>query len=81
MSGIEARLALDRPAASSIINIMPARVTDVRADAPGQAVIVLGGTSGPTRILACVTRKSVDALDLRPGREVYAQVKGVAVVD
>ena len=76
-------LALDKPAASSIVNILSARVIDVRADAPGQAVVALalGETPGPIRILARVTRKSVDALDLRPGREVYAQVKGVAVVD
>jgi molybdate transport system ATP-binding protein len=76
-------LALDKPAASSIVNILSARVVDVRDDAPGQAIVALalGETPGPIRILARVTRKSVDALDLRSGRKLYAQVKGVAIVD
>ncbi len=76
-------LALDKPAASSIVNILPARVIEVRDEAPGQAVVALalGPEPGACRIFARVTRKSVAVLALRPGREVYAQVKGVAVVD
>jgi molybdate transport system ATP-binding protein len=76
-------LALARPAASSIVNILPARVIEVRAEAQGQAVVALalGPRTEGCRIFARVTRKSVDVLDLRPGREVFAQIKGIAVVD
>jgi len=72
-------LALEKPTGSSIINILPVRVIDMRDEARGQVVVALA--LGSSRIFARVTRKSADALDLRPGREVYAQIKGIAVVD
>ena len=72
-------LALEKPTGSSIINILPVRVIDTRNEARGQVVVALA--LGPGRIFARVTRKSADTLDLRPGREVYAQIKGIAVVD
>jgi molybdate transport system ATP-binding protein len=35
---------------------------------------------GGTILLARITRKSLITLDLRPGAEVYAQIKGVALL-
>jgi molybdate transport system ATP-binding protein len=37
--------------------------------------------AGGARLLARVTRKSADALQLAPGKAVFAQVKGVALLD
>jgi molybdate transport system ATP-binding protein len=76
-------LALEKSTGSSIINILPARVIEMRDEARGQVVVALAlgpGTEG-CRIFARVTRKSADALDLRPGREIYTQVKGIAILD
>lgn len=71
-------ITLTAQTGSSIINILPAKVTCITEATPSQSLISLdlGGTS----ILARITRKSVDALGLAPGLEVYAQIKGVAIL-
>jgi molybdate transport system ATP-binding protein len=72
-------LSLEKRTDSSIINILPARLLEMRDEAPGQVMVVLA--LGDSRLLCRVTRKSADALGLHPGKAVYAQVKGVAIVD
>jgi len=63
---------------TSILNILPVRVVALSDDSPGQVMVALD--AGGTPLLARITKKSVDALALVPGRAVYAQVKGVAIV-
>ena len=63
---------------TSIINILPARVADITPAGASQCVVSLD--LGGTTILARITRKSVDALGLRPGLDVHAQIKGVALL-
>ncbi|HMS04882.1 MAG TPA: molybdenum ABC transporter ATP-binding protein [Burkholderiaceae bacterium] len=72
-------LALERACDSSVLNILPAVVTELRECGPAQtmAALDLGGTT----LLARITRKSADALALVPGKPVFAQIKGVAVLD
>ena len=72
-------LTLSHQADTSILNVLPACVLELREDSPGYVMVVLD-TSG-TRLLARVTRKSADALQLAPGTSVFAQVKGVALLD
>ena len=72
-------LSLEKRTDSSIINILPARIVDLSDDAPGQVMVALA--MGDSRLLCRITRKSADALQLRPGKAVYAQIKGVAIVD
>ena len=72
-------LALTPPADTSILNIVPAKVAELVPDGPGQLMVALD--AGPTRLLARVTQRSATALALAPGKAVYAQVKGVAVVN
>ena len=72
-------LALSPPADSSILNILPATVATWAEDSPGQLMVALD--AGPTRLLARVTQRSAAALGLAPGMPVYAQVKGVAIVN
>jgi len=71
-------LSLSAPQHTSILNILPARVVEIEADRPAQALIKLA--VGNAALLARITRKSVVQLGLQPGREVYAQVKSVALL-
>ncbi|BEU96006.1 molybdenum ABC transporter ATP-binding protein [Acidovorax sp. DW039] len=71
-------LALTPPQSSSILNIVPATVQDVREDSPGQWMVAL--QAGQARLLARVTQRSLHALQLQPGQPVFAQIKGIAIV-
>jgi molybdate transport system ATP-binding protein len=71
-------LTLDVQPYTSILNIFEARVESLSPEGPAQSVVRLD--VGGVLLLAHVTRKSVAALRLEPGRRVYAQVKSVAVL-
>lgn len=71
-------LALGAASDSSILNILPATVAALREDSPGQLMVALD--AGATRLLARVTQRSAQALALAPGKAVFAQVKGIAIV-
>ena len=77
-------LTLHRQEDTSVLNIFAATVTGISSDSPGQVMVSLdaGGSPGIPghQLLARVTQKSADALQLTPGKAVYAQVKGVAVL-
>ncbi|MBE0553750.1 MAG: molybdenum ABC transporter ATP-binding protein [Rhodobacteraceae bacterium] len=70
-------LATARPEAISALNILAATVEDIRiGDGPGALVRL---RAGGEPLLARVTRRSAHALDLRPGRAVFAVLKAVSV--
>ncbi|RRQ22232.1 molybdenum ABC transporter ATP-binding protein [Thiohalobacter thiocyanaticus] len=71
-------LALSPATDSSILNILPARVSEIRPLNPAQALVCLD--LGGTPLLAHITHRSVDALGLAPGSPVYAQIKSVALL-
>ena len=74
-------LARDRPAASSLLNAMPARIVS-RSPAGASEILVvlaLGVEGNGARLLARITRRSWDVLQLQEGADVFAQVKGVAL--
>ena len=71
-------MALERHTDSSILNIFPAQVIDIIEDGEGHAVIRLSAAG--TILLARITRKSVHLLGLKPGVNVFAQIKSVAIV-
>ncbi|CAM3981381.1 molybdenum ABC transporter ATP-binding protein [Paracidovorax anthurii] len=71
-------LALDPPQRSSVLNVLPARVVELREDSPGQVMVALD--AGGTPLLARITLRSARALALAPGLAVHAQVKGVALL-
>jgi molybdate transport system ATP-binding protein len=72
-------LTLQRPADTTILNILPCTIDALAsARSPAQSLIKLE-TAGQV-LLARVTRKSCEQLDLRPGMKVYAQIKSVALV-
>ncbi len=72
-------LTLEPQTGTSILNILPATVTGLAADSPGQVMVGLDVGGAP--LLSRITRKSADALGLAPGRAIHAQVKGVAILD
>ena len=66
-----------RPEGLSALNILPATVTQMK---PGQGPgVIVQLDVGGDRILARLTRRSADALDLAPGAACFAIVKSVAV--
>ena len=71
-------LTLQRQCETSILNILPCTVTAVSPDSPGQLMVALH--AGDTPLLARITARSGHALGLAPGKAVFAQVKGVAVL-
>jgi molybdate transport system ATP-binding protein len=76
-------LSRSRPTDSTILNCLPVRILSIDGapEAP-QANVILGlGHDGTgDRIVARITRKSLVALELTAGADVYAQIKGVALL-
>ena len=69
-------IALDPPGRTSILNVLPGKVVEIGPDEGPQAHVLLD-IGAP--LWARIMRRSVEALDLAPGRPVYALVKAVAV--
>lgn len=70
-------LCRERPQSSSILNILPAVVENRQVEAGGYVLVQL--QVGEVRILARVTMKSAEALELVPGQSLFVQIKSVAV--
>jgi molybdate transport system ATP-binding protein len=75
-------LAREPPVRSTIVNTMPVRILGETPLSGHEITAVLGlGPNGDgARLLARVTRRSWDMLELAVGMELYAQVKGVALI-
>jgi molybdate transport system ATP-binding protein len=71
-------LTLEAQTGTSILNIFPATVDGLASDGDAQVVVRL--LAGGVPLLARVTRKSADLLGLKPGKQLYAQAKSVAVL-
>ena len=72
-------LALSRSEDSSITNVLAATVRELAAaDTPAHVLVRLDAAGTP--LLARITRRSSDHLGLAPGRQVWAQIKAVALL-
>lgn len=71
-------LATHYPSQTTILNVLAGRIAAIDL-LPGPEANVMLQVDGE-KILARVTRRSVAALGLKPGQEVFAQVKGVSLV-
>lgn len=72
-------LALEKPLASSILNVFHGSVTAIAStDTPGHVLVQLH--LGTTPLLARITERSRKALNLQVGQQVWAQVKAVALL-
>jgi len=76
-------LARDPPGPSSILNILPARILALEPVGDHQmlAVLALGESGEGERLLARVTRRSAELMQITPGMNVFAQIKGVALAE
>ncbi|MEW6646570.1 MAG: molybdenum ABC transporter ATP-binding protein [Pseudomonadota bacterium] len=75
-------LALKEHRDSSIVNILQARVQEIVPLNDWQMIVRLGlGPDAAIPLLARITRRSADLLELAPGKAVYAQVKSVVLAD
>lgn len=63
---------------TSILNIFPARVEELIEVSPTQMTVHLDAAG--VAVLSRITRKSAEVLQLVPGKQVYAQVKTVALL-
>ena len=71
-------LTLERQPDTSILNIFPAVVEEIMEQNVSQCLVKL--TAGSDAILARVTRKSVESLKLGIGKQVFVQIKSVALI-
>jgi len=72
-------ITLAVPAATSILNVLPATITGLADDRGGQSVVRL--QIGNQALLAHITRKSALLLGLQTGMAVYVQIKGTSILN
>ncbi|MBF0438415.1 MAG: molybdenum ABC transporter ATP-binding protein [Magnetococcales bacterium] len=73
-------LALEQPKGTSILNLLLGQVTEIGDDIhPG--LILVRVQVGDSPVLARVTRRSVNVLELMPGKLVWVQIKSVALME
>jgi molybdate transport system ATP-binding protein len=70
-------IALDRPARISVQNVLRGRVSEISSE-NGPLVDVLIRV-GEANLVARITRRSADELNLQEGQDVYAMVKAVSL--
>ncbi|HWI13742.1 MAG TPA: molybdenum ABC transporter ATP-binding protein [Burkholderiales bacterium] len=70
-------VALEQPQRISIQNVLRGSIEKVEAQPGG--IVDLTIAVGAARLRSRVTRRSMDQLDLTPGREIYALVKAVSL--
>ena len=72
-------ITLEVPKATSILNVLPATITNIVDDEDGQSVVRLQVGNSP--LLAHITRKSAQLLALKTGMKVYVQIKGTSILN
>ena len=74
-------LAREPPRASSILNVLPARILSKTPIGQNEIIVLLTLTADGSgaRLLARITRRSWEHLGLAEGMSVFAQVKGVSL--
>ena len=72
-------LSLSPQGQSSILNSLPATVVALApTEIPGHSLVRLDAAGSP--LLARITRRSAEKLDIRPGLALHAQIKAVALL-
>ena len=79
VSASDVSLSLHAHHDTSILNLLPVRISRIKELSRSQALLTLVLQDGQF-LQAIVTRRSVTALSLSPGSELFAQIKGVAIV-
>lgn len=77
ISASDVSICLTRPDKTTILNILPAKVDELRDVGSSSALVRLA--MGDHYLLARITRRSATGLNLKKGDSVFAQVKSVTV--
>ena len=82
IAATDVSLSLDRPSLTTIVNVVPVRVLEIEPLDAAQVNVVLGigHRDGGQKLLARITRRALNTLGFQPGRDMYAQIKGVSLV-
>ncbi len=73
-------LTTEKPEKTSILNILDATVVNLSPTETQGEIMVELDVKG-TRLLSRITHKSAHVLELAKGKPVYAQVKGIAIIE
>jgi molybdate transport system ATP-binding protein len=73
-------IALQRAENTSVLNILPATVTEVREEGLEQMMVSLRLGESASTLLSRISALSAQRLALHPGMPVFAQIKGIAMV-
>ncbi|SEF61854.1 molybdenum ABC transporter ATP-binding protein [Marinobacterium lutimaris] len=82
IASTDVSLALNTDQPSTILNRLPAVIWKILpTDGPSLNVLLRIGNMGEgSALLASVTRKSVESMELKPGQSVFAQIKGASLL-
>ena len=72
-------IVLEVPRATSILNVLPATIIDIVDGESGQTIVRLKVGSQP--LLAHITRKSAIVLNLKIGKGLFVQIKGMSILN
>ena len=72
-------IVLEVPRATSILNVFPATIMDIVDGESGQSIVRLKVGNQP--LLAHITRKSAVVLNLKIGKNVFVQIKGMSILN
>ncbi len=78
LSANDISIALNAEHASSILNSLPSKITDIHQEGESQVLVKLNANGAP--LLARITRKSCHKLGLHIGQTVFVQIKSVAIL-
>ena len=74
-------LASERPSRTTILNILRAKIIEIHPIDSGRVNILLGlGPECEARVIARITMRSLKAFGFKAGQEVFAQVKGISMI-
>jgi molybdate transport system ATP-binding protein len=72
-------IVLEVPRATSILNVLPATIFEIVNGENGQSIVRLA--VGNQLLLAHITRKSAVILNLKVGKDVFVQIKGMSILN
>ncbi|WP_088348391.1 MULTISPECIES: molybdenum ABC transporter ATP-binding protein [Rhodomicrobium] len=84
ITAADVSFSLSPPGDTTILNCLPARILSITGQTDGEPQVTvvagLGADGAGARIVARITRKSLEALALAQGSQVFAQIKSVALL-
>ena len=72
-------IVLEVPRATSILNVLPATILDIADGESGRSIVRLEVGNRP--LLAHITKKSTVVLNLKVGKAVFLQIKGMSILN